>query len=292
MKKIFSILITLSLIVTSLLGLTACNGDEIVTLNGKTAEEVYTETVEEIETYKNNFTVEVNYDVDAKITVSEQEIPYSMKLYSTSKANGTNIYAGAVMDLGSITLPEIGEMNFGSSNTECYFVDDVFYMNYAVNVNGLCDDDKYKANVSLEKFYSQIGQTEEEIYNPIYDFSEANFNNIKFVKDGEKYYFELVLSGESAKEYTNSVLTNMGQEGASNLKYGDVSYKFFLSSEGKFDHAEIDFKVELNKAIGIMSGAFEFSYKGSIYFKDIGTTVVNAPADADDYRLITLPSLT
>ncbi len=165
MKKIFAILVTLLMAVASLSSLTACN-DEIVELNGKTAEEIYTETIEDIETYKNNFTVDVNYDVNAKMTINEEEIPYSMKLYTTSKANGNNIYGSAVMDLGSITLTEIGAINFGSSNTETSFVDNVFYMKTEISSPVGNYDQKFKSNISIDEFYAQIGQTEEETYNP------------------------------------------------------------------------------------------------------------------------------
>ncbi len=89
------------------------------------------------------------------------------------------------------------------------------------------------------------------------------------------------------------MLENMSQENISNLQYGDISYKFFVTEEGKFDHAEIAFTVKLNKTInGTMNVACEFSYKGGIYFKDIGTTVVTAPIDAEDYTSMNFPSLT
>ncbi len=281
MKKFLSILITLIMSFSALLGLTACDGnpEEIIKLNGKTAEQIYNETLTVIESNKTNFTFDANYDVEAKITVGEESVPFNMKMYMTCAANGTNLYQKTDMDLGTFTIPNLGSMEMGTMQAEYTFIDGVCYV-HAVSTGEIgAYDTKMKMNFDVNEFLEEIGQTEETMYNPLYDFSEEAFNNIKFVKAENDYYFELVINGQNAEDYVTDMLANMNQT-AIGMEYGDISYKFFVTSEGAFDHAEIEFDITITA--GGMK--YEYSYKGSIKFRDVGTTVVTAPADADAYN--------
>ncbi len=290
MKKIFAILVTLLMAVSSLFSLTACNdegGGEVIELNGKTAEVIYNETVAAIETYKTNFTFDCNYDVAVNVSMGENSFPMNMKLYTTLATADGDFYEKMYLDMGEMLITGGESEDLGKITMETTFVDEVAYL--YTEMTGLLEEEptKIKVNKSFAEILAQLGKDEDTMYNPIYDFSNTSFDGIKFIKVENEYCFELVLSGAQAQDFTNETLQSMNQVGT-NTQYSDISYKFFVSSEGKFDHAEISFTTSMN----IATFKYEYAFSGKIEFKNIGTTVVTAPIDAEDYTSMNFPSLT
>ncbi len=289
MKKLFTLLLALTLSLSAVLGLTACDGDnplaDNLTFEGKTAEQIYNATTSAIETYKDNFTCTTNFDVKANIVIpelmtdtgdgSDQSISLDMRLYSTTKANGNNIYVGSDLYMGEI-MPGF---SLGKMKQDITFVDDVAYVSADMEMDGYPLNYKIKQNITMAQLMTTYGIDEDEMYNPLYDFPKVSFENVAFKLDGENTYFELLLKGEEAQKYIND---NVGQMlgTAVTFTYSDISYKFYLKNDGTFDYASINFSVNFTMA-ELMT--CDYTYSGVIRFADIGTTVVNAPADADEY---------
>ncbi len=285
MKKLFNLSVSILLCLCTVLGLTACGDDgngyeQQLTLNDKTAQQVYAETIEAIESYEDNFTTTVEYDIVVAMDFQGETIEMDMTLDTSFKKNGGDIYEKSFVDMGKMSYNGI-EMDLGSINKEVYLVNDVAYLHEVTSVLGENSETKRKMNVSLQYLLTYMGKTEDELMNPLYDFTDVSFDNVKFNVGSEDIFFELVLSGEEAQKFTNKLLQDSNVNSTS-LTYSEISYKFFVNSEGVFDHAKIDFDVD-----AVISGMkYKYSYSGIIKFSDIGTTEITAPADAEDYVLI------
>lgn len=272
------------------------------TLNDKTSAQVYQEVVDTIDGSGTNFTSVMDYDVAVSFEITNPETqekhPLEMKLKLTDilKKDGDNLYEKTYVDSGTLDLSafapegtpeEQTKMSLGVITNEITYVDGMLYLHTKDESFG-SNESKLKVEISLQNILDRFDL--ENMTNPIYDFSDNAFDDVVFnINDKEdEVYFEIVLDGTEASKFSQNVLSESAA-GATDVNIDKVYYKFFLDKDGKFDHVEVAFTVTMKiTSLSMMFGnpdmIFTYDYKGTIEFKDVGTTVVSAPADASDYN--------
>lgn len=236
-------------------------------LNGKTAEQVYNEIVDTMETYKANFTCTTTYD--AVCTVMGMEV--IMDIEVIDKIDGANLYEYSYVDTGD--LGETRKLQVWYVETEAED-GSVSGTAYAQENNGRL----MSANLTWAEICVSAGMDPDKIFSPLYDFSGYSFSDVSFFVDENteddvdvSSYFKLVIKGDAAEEFANATMS-VAIEGAK-VKFSNIEYKFVLTDDGGFDHAEIYYTVDMT----YQGYSYEYVFDGDIVFSDIGTTVVTAP---------------
>ncbi len=260
------------------------NYNQVDTLNDKTTAEIYSDIMDTIDAYDNNFTTNVNYDIPCSVSVSGTSLSMTLKMYDTFMMAGNNFYEKIYVDAGEI----MGE-SLGTMTNEVWFVDNVAYMDVRGEIAPQTIKAKYTA--TLEAIAYHAGMDMDELLNPVYDFSQSDFENVVFnisKTDATDVYFEIILDGTKAQEFAQKVSSKNLPTG-STLEYGKINYKFIIDDTGALDHIDISFKVKMTSP----DATYDYTYNGEITFTDIGTTVVSAPANPDEFTDITdaLPPL-
>ena len=260
------------------------NYNQVDTLNDKTTAEIYSDIMDTIDAYDNNFTTNVNYDIPCSVSVSGASLSMTLKMYDTFMMAGNNFYEKIYVDAGEI----MGE-SLGTMTNEVWFVDNVAY----IDVRGEIAPQTLKAKYSstLEEIAIRANLDMDELLNPVYDFSQSDFEDVVFnisKTDATDVYFEIILDGTKAQAFAEKVSSKNLPTGAT-LEYGKINYKFIIDESGALDHIDISFKVKMTSP----DATYDYTYNGEITFTDIGTTVVSAPANADTFNDITefLPPL-
>ncbi|MBQ7770007.1 MAG: hypothetical protein IJ373_02345 [Clostridia bacterium] len=244
------------------------------TLNGKTAEEKYTEIMATIDGQSENFSSLIQYDIHCDVSMDGMNFGMDLELTSTVKMNGDDFYASDFVDAGSLQ-----GMDLGTKLQNVWYVDGVAYLD--MDVTGDIMDsspiDESKMTVSMEELCQAAGLEKDNLFNPLYDFSDTAFEDVQFNVGESDSYFEIVMKGDDAAAYAQTVLSKQGLAGQ--LSIPQVNYKFIMDKDGNFDYVKIDFDVNVNSS-GV---TFKYKYDGKITFSDIGTTVVTAPAGSEDW---------
>jgi hypothetical protein len=105
---------------------------------------------------------------------------------------------------------------------------------------------------------------------------------LKADEDGNGYYIEFVLNGEEYKQlFSNFALLDSVKE------VSDVTHKVYVTAEGKIDSivstATMVVAVDGTEVVADMVSVSTYG--------DIGSTVVEAPADADSYVTVDISQL-
>lgn len=260
------------------------NYNQVDTLNDKTTAQIYSDIMDTIDAYDNNFTTNVNYDIPCSVSVSGASLSMTLKMYDTFMMAGNNFYEKIYVDAGEI----MGE-SLGTMTNEVWFVDNVAY----IDVRGEIAPQTLKAKYSstIEDIAIRANLDMDELLNPVYDFSQSDFEDVVFnisKTDATDVYFEIILDGTKAQEFAQKVSSKNLPTGAT-LEYGKINYKFIIDETGALDHIDISFKVKMTSP----DATYDYTYNGEITFTDIGTTVVSAPANPDEFTDITdaLPPL-
>lgn len=244
------------------------------TLNGMTVEEVYNDIMDTIDTYQDNFTSVTNYKIKCKTNVGGQSLTMNMTMTDTFSMQDGNFYEKTFIDAGEIMGEDLGEIT-----NEVWYVGDTAYLNQIDTVNG--NNQKMRYNSSWEYLLEFLDLEQESIFNPIYDFSNTAFDEVKFYinsEDSDDVYFDIILDGEEASNFAMKLFEKQNN-GASNFEIDEIQYRFILNEDGELDHIEIDFVADVEAD----SMTMKYTYDGTIEFSNIGTTEVTAPADANDY---------
>ena len=256
-------------------------------LNGKTTEQTYTEIMSKIQTNSTNFTSNINYNVDCLIKTSDVSVSMQMAMQVTDKVDGANLYERSYIDMGEL----MGE-DLGSMTTSVWYIETTTESGTTgtayLNDNGT----KMKYSATWAQICQLAEMDSEDIFNPIYDFSNVSFDNISFyvdknTQDETEYapYFELMIGGNEAEAFVNKQLNNVGNvlEDAS-MSFSKIRYKFILNNQGAFDHAEVDYTTTMTAMVEGVKCTYEYTFDGEIYLTNLGTTNVTAPSDAKTYR--------
>lgn len=273
-SKIFTILCALCLVFSFCF--TACGGskdryadyNQVETLNEKTTKEVYDDIMGVINSNKTNFSSQISYDIDCSISDGHNSLQIEIQMQDIFKINGTNFYEKTVMDMG-----EMG----GVSTSDFWYVDETAYMN---------------DGQSKQKAYITVAQLEENgildmdnLINPLYDFSAVPFDEVRFCinkNDATDIFFELTLDGADAEAFAENMLSKINMPGI-DLGLDKVYYKFVINEQGEYSHSEIEFDLSMKMSHDGMTTTVKYTFDGEIRFSNLGSTVVTAPADADDY---------
>ncbi|MBE6533504.1 MAG: hypothetical protein E7678_00835 [Ruminococcaceae bacterium] len=270
MKKLLALLMALMLVFS--LVLVSCdesddNDDKkqeevLEKLNGKTPEELYKQMSEELSLAK-NMTMVADQDIDMTMIYQGQEMPMKTKQTVTQKIDGDN-------------FSMVTENNMAAGVT-CYYVDGMVY-----NVQ-ITDGSKIKYKATIEELNEKVGVSAEEP--KLLNLPESWFKDVKFKADetGERYYIELVLDGNAYEVLFSNMTALQGVKEVS-----DVTHKVYFTKDGK----KIDSVVSTATMVMEMQGMeVNASFVSTSTYSNIGTTVVEAPADADSYRLVDISQL-
>ena len=281
--KLMSILCALLMLLS--FGLVGCSdGDEEsdepsykkkATLNNMTAEEVYNDILETIDLNAGNFTSTTDYKIKCKMSMQGQSYTIDVKMTDIFKMDDGYFYEEMYVDAGEMAGQDLGEMT-----TETWFIDDVAYIS-SVDTTGAYGTQKAKFSSTWANILAYLGLEEDSWFNPIYDFSDTAFEDVKFFineEDKNDVYFDIILDGEEASAFANKLLEKQGNSGIV-LAIDEIQYRFLLNKDGELDHIEIDFVA--NASSGGMD--IKYTYDGTIKFSNVGTTEVSEPADASDY---------
>lgn len=262
--------------------------NQVQTLNDKTTAEVYSEVIAQVDSYQENFTGIMNYDIAVIMNMQGQTFNMDMKLYDTLMVAGEEFYEDILIDMGSMAI--MGQtMDMGEVIEKAWLVDDYAYLYTQSNVMGDIETTKYKYGATFEALLEVLEKDVADFYNPIYDFTDVAFEDVKFCvnkQNSNDVFFEMVLTGEEASDFANQNLSDLNING--NMTIGDISYKFILDGQGNFSHVEIEYDVDMTALLDSQgtTATYDYHFVGEIRFSDIGTTVVTAPADADTYTYL------
>lgn len=283
--RLFSVVLTIALSLT----LFACNGGEdngdggseyntVPTLNGMTTEDVYEGVITTVESYRDNFTISIQYDVACKTTAQGTTLNMNMKMTDYAKFVGDEFYEKVYIDLGEMTYS--GEtMDLGETTVETSVVGGYAYLYSNSNIMGETISSKQKFGATLQQIAEFADLDLDKLINPIYDFSQHSFDDVKFninKNDASDIYFEMTITDDAADDYAEDIASNFGEL---DMEVGNINYKFIINEQAQLDHVEVKFTMTAEVSGMVM----EYAYSGSVRFSDVGTTVITAPADADTY---------
>lgn len=243
---------------------------KVENLNGKTAEQIYTDIMTVINDCKGNFTCTTTYDA----TCNVMGMDVVMDIEVIDKIDGANLYEYSYVDTG-----DLGE----TRKLQVWYIEEeaedgtISGTAYAKENNGPL----MSANMTWAEICASAGMDPDKIFSPLYDFTDYSFSDVSFFVDENvedevdvPSYFKLVIKGDAAEEFANNTM-KVSLEGAK-TKFSNIEYKFVLTEEGTFDHAEIYYTVKMT----YQGLTYNYVFDGDIVFSDIGTTVVTAPVTA------------
>lgn len=227
-----------------------------------TPEKLYENIVKELSNV-DNVTITAEQDIAMNMTVNGQSVPVQ-----TMKQGVTQKY-----DKGNFSIVTTNNL---AATLNCQYVDGVVY-----NVQ-ITDGAKIKYAATEEELAALAGidVNAAKIMNIPADWFENCV--LKADENGNGYYIEFVLNGEEYKQlFSNFALLDSVKE------VSDVTHKVYVTAEGKIDSivstATMVVAVEGTEVVADMVSVSTYG--------DIGSTVVEAPADADSYVTVDISQL-
>ena len=227
-----------------------------------TPEKLYENIVKELSNV-DNVTITAEQDIAMNMTVNGQSVPVQ-----TMKQGVTQKY-----DKGNFSMVTTNNL---AATLNCQYVDGVVY-----NVQ-ITDGAKIKYAATEKELAALAGidVNAAKIMNIPADWFENC--ELKADEDGNGYYIEFVLNGEEYKQlFSNFALLDSVKE------VSDVTHKVYVTAEGKIDSivstATMVVAVEGTEVVADMVSVSTYG--------DIGSTVVEAPADADSYVTVDISQL-
>ena len=210
-----------------------------------------------------NVTITAKQDIVTIISVSGQTI-------STQNIEQTVVQKFDKKNFSTVAT------NNASAGVNCQYVDGVVY-----NVQ-ITDGAKIKYAASEEDLMGLVGvdPNAPKILNIPTDWFKSS--ELRQEENGSRYYIEFVLNGDDYEAlFSNLALLESVKE------VSDVTHKVYVTAEGKIDSVVSTATVYME-----MDGA---DVKMEVYsvstYGDVGTTVVEAPADADSYVTVDISQL-
>ena len=215
------------------------NQDDNSTLNGKTAEELYSLALEKLQNLTNFEMISTQ-----AITLSYEGESETANQTTITKINGTNCYMK--------TESELSE----EANMEIWYVDEWYYI-----IKGNIQN---KAHLTWDKMqeYMPQGSSGDSI---LMNFPKEWFKDIQFKQEEEKYYIEFILSGN---DYLNYIESNINF-GVDMSMLEDISYRVYFDQDGNIGDIVTEFEL-------VVEG-ISFRCKGTSWVTNIDSTVIEAP---------------
>jgi len=275
--KIFTLIVSLLCLLSfSLIG---CGSepthDFVETLNDKTTVEVYEEIVSTIDSYGTNVTATTTYNIPVKMTADNEKVEYSINTISTLRRSGDNFQEHVYMKQNGV--PSYGIYD-REQTTESYYVDGVAYVRSGSTRNKLAG--------TLQQFAEYLNLDMDTIMNPIYDFSDTAFDEVKFAinkSNPDDVYFELTLSGDDAEDFAKKLNIGTSAGYGVTIDFSEIKYKFVITKDGVLDHIEIDYVITMTMTTQGVEVVTTMTFDGDIRFTNVGSTTISVPEDAADF---------
>ena len=238
---------------------------KIEKLDGKTPAEKYEESFDEINSLT-NFTITAYQDIQMVMNYQGQTINQDMVQTIVQKYAGDNFSVVGNATSAGMSVP----------STNCQYVDGTVY-----NVQ-VTDGMKIKYQATKEQLYSLVGIDTEEP--KIFDIPESWFEDVSFYEEenGGRAYIEIILSGEQYKEmFSNLALLS------SVTDITDITHRIYFTESGDLDSIVTTATMKMNIS-GIDTTA---SFVSTSTISNVGTTVVEAPANASAYTTVSVNDL-
>lgn len=253
------------------------------TYNEKSTEQIYTDIMDYVAVNNTNFTANTVYDIDAIMSMMGTDIPVDVAMTDTIKIANGGFYEHAAMDLTCEMLPDINQ----SMTAEVWHVNNVAYINNPKNQGAR----KIKVNITWANLCASLGMDSEKIFNPVYDFTDQSFKNVKFYIDKNADdevdvdpYFEMQIKGDNAEAFVQDKLDDLaGQIQNVKVSVSTIKYQFFITEEGGLDYIGIVYTMTVKGKINGVDVTYKYNFDGVLTFSNVGSTVVNAPSDASSY---------
>ena len=286
MKKVWKVALG-CICAASMMTAVGCNKDESSytqqeTLNGKTTQEKYEEIMDTIDTYSANFTSNTQFDIGVTMKMQGMKAKLNMEMKSTVKMDGENFEEVDFIDAGELMGEALGTMEM-----KAWYVDGVAYLDGtdSGSLEGSISQTKVKYTATIAEICEIAGLDEDSLWNPIYDFSGAAFEDVQFSVGKKDSYFTLTMTGDEAAAYAEKYVALQGVSG--DITIPKINYKFVLDAEGNFQYAKINYEMTMVANVGGEQVTYSYKYNGKITFSDIGTTTVSAPAGSETWTDLT-----
>lgn len=231
------------------------NGDGFSKVNGMTPEELFSEASDIINA-ATNVTLVANQDINIHMEYNGETISQSMSQSIIQKYDGNDF-----------SIKSSNSM--GTDQMECQYVDGMVY-NVQLN-NGM----KIKYSATVEQLEAMIGVNPNE--NKIFSIPESWFKGITFHEDvdSDTYYIEFALDGNQYQQMMNNMnlFDNIDINSVS-----DIKYTVHFTRDGEIASMVSTCSVNIEGVIA--------DYVTTTVCRNIGNTVVEAPADPDSYMLV------
>ncbi len=227
-----------------------------------TPEKLYQNIVKELSGIE-NVTITAKQDIVMTMTVNGQNVP--------------------VQNVEQVVVQKYDKKNFSmvatnnaNASVDCQYVDGVVY-----NVQ-ITDGTKIKYEATEEELMGLVGVDADapKILNIPTEWFKSS--ELRQEENGSRYYIEFVLNGDDYEAlFSNLALLESVKE------VSDVTHKVYVTAEGKIDSV-----VSTATVIMVMDGADVTMEVCSVStYGDVGSTVVEAPADADSYVTVDISQL-
>ena len=250
--------------------------------NGKTAEQIYAEAL--ATSNQNNFSYSVDYDIIQVVSLGAQGTnTHNQWFHKILKKADNDIHYETINNKGRLATGEdkgrfvkkqtlVSGINYNYSAT-------LYTQGYTQITH---DKKETKAQCTYGQFFKNLGTTENSLLNPLYNFVSEDFKDVKIYVnklDSSDIYFTLSIKGDNAKTFTKDLLQQAEMIEATPTSNTEVTCVILLTDDGKFEKAQVSFKIQE----GSSPHTFVYSFKGEIAFSNIGSTIVSAPENANEY---------
>ena len=233
--------------------------------DGMSPAEKYEQTFNEIN-LSTNLTMITSQDIQMVMTYQGQTVEQDMVQVITQKYAGDNFSIVGEAESAGQRVP----------STNCQYIDGTVY-----NVQ-VTDGMKIKYQATKDQLESLAGVDTNEP--KLFDIPESWFKNVEFKEDAEdnRVYLEILLSGEQYKQmFSNLALLSSVKE------ITDIVHKIYFTESGDLDSIVTTAIMKMDIS-GIDTTA---SFVSTSTISNVGTTVVEAPADANTYTLVDVSML-
>ena len=286
MKKLLSLILALTL-AFSAFAFTSCEEEKdsekkkdktVATLQGKTPEELYNETLDLLNS-TSNYTSVSTQDISMDASAEGITVHMTMKQRIETKATAlmnqyTCVSSSTEMTYQGQTVPQDGDSYY------IYLVDGMLYTNF--NSATATSGQKIKYVVTEETF-DKVLPAGTSTDSPMAMLPEEFFEDTAFIpNDDDTFTVKVTMSAEEYNEYFGG----FGQGtaiGNADIDIKKVVHKINFDADGKL----IDIVSNIDMSINMDGAAVDATAVSTTVFSNIGTTEpVEAPADADSHQLV------
>lgn len=226
-------------------------GDSPTRYNKKTPLQTYTAIEKKIEEAESG-TIETTMQADAKYEKKTTKITLGM----ISKSTATRGYSEVSAKVGT-----------QSEKAKVWYAGGFLY----VNASGV----KVKKLTTIEEYRSYIKDSNK---NSSTLFKVEDLSGVEFVKEEGGAYFVAPLAESEIKTLASSISGS-----SKGITLSNIEYLVHIDENSDLRYLELNF----NMVQTVSNETVNYTVKCTIYIKDLNTTVIKAPTDADKYIDVT-----